>query len=79
MRGKIMNNLFSILKKLEDKNIFYKLARIRDSVLIEVVVPGERWEIEVFEDGHLEIEKFISSGDIYDEKEIYNLLKSFEE
>lgn len=79
MRGKIMNNLFSILKKLEDKNIFYKLARIRDSVLIEVVVPGERWEIEVFEDGHLEIEKFISSGDIYDEKEISNLLKSFEE
>ncbi|MBL7575892.1 hypothetical protein SAMN00017477_1883 [Peptoniphilus asaccharolyticus DSM 20463] len=74
-----MNNLFSILKKLEDKNIFYKLARIRDSVLIEVVVPGERWEIEVFEDGHLEIEKFISSGDIYDEKEISNLLKSFEE
>lgn len=67
-------NIFELLNKLEENEIFYKLSRIReDSVLVEAVIPGQRWEIELFEDGHLEIEKFISDGEFYDESELKNL------
>ena len=30
--------------------------------MVTVAVPGERWEIEFFEDGHVEVEKFLSQG-----------------
>jgi len=35
--------------------------------MIEVTVPGQRWEIEFLEDGTVDIEKFISDGKMYDE------------
>ena len=30
--------------------------------MISVAVPGERWEIEFFDDGRIELERFISQG-----------------
>jgi len=30
--------------------------------MISVALPGERWEIEFFEDGHIELERFVSQG-----------------
>lgn len=45
--------------------------------MIEVAVPGQRWEIEIMEDGTMEIEKFISDGDMYDEKELDVLFRDF--
>jgi hypothetical protein len=59
----------SFLNKLEDKGIFYKLTKVRDeAIMVEVAVPGQRWEIEFTEDGTVEIEKFISDGNFYDVK-----------
>ena len=75
--GYEMANLFEILNRLEEKNIFFKLSRIRESVLVEVAVPGQRWEIEFFDDNHIEIEKFLSDGTIYDEKKLEELFKDF--
>ena len=72
-----MKDIYEVLRILEDNNIYYKLSRIRESILIEVAVPGQRWEIEIFEDNHIEIEKFIADGDFYDGEEIYNLIKEF--
>jgi len=31
---------------------------------VEAVVPGEHWEIEFFQDGHIEVERFRSDGEI---------------
>lgn len=45
--------------------------------MVEVAVPGQRWEIEFMEDGTVEIEKFISDGDYYDEQELEVLLRDF--
>ncbi|WP_240519120.1 hypothetical protein [Bacillus cereus] len=45
--------------------------------MVEVAVPGERWEIEFMEDGTVEIEKFIGDGDFYDGKEIEALFAKF--
>ncbi|MED1802718.1 hypothetical protein [Brevibacillus porteri] len=73
-----LHELNDLLNKLEERHIFYRLSKIRsESIMIEVAVPGQRWEIEMMEDGTIEIEKFISDGDIYDEKELDVLFRDF--
>ncbi|MED1783508.1 hypothetical protein P4V43_16955 [Brevibacillus fortis] len=73
-----LNELNDLLNKLEERHIFYRLSKIRsESIMIEVAVPGQRWEIEIMEDGTMEIEKFISDGDMYDEKELDVLFRDF--
>ena len=68
-----MEKLLKFLNDLEDKHIYYKLNKVRDSIMVEVAIPGERWEIEFFEDGSVEVEKFISQGEILDETELKKL------
>jgi len=75
--GYEMDNLFELLNRLEEEKIFFKLSRIRESILVEVAVPGQRWEIEFFEDNHFEIEKFLSDGTIYDGKKLEELFNEF--
>jgi hypothetical protein len=65
------------LEKLEDKNIFYKLSKIRDGILVEIAIPGQRWEVEYMADGTIDIEKFISDGTIFNEHEIDALFRDF--
>ncbi|TKI59180.1 hypothetical protein E8L90_29360 [Brevibacillus antibioticus] len=73
-----LNELNDLLNKLEERHIFYRLSKIRsESIMIEVAVPGQRWEIEIMEDGTMEIEKFISNGEMYDEKELDVLFRDF--
>ena len=45
--------------------------------MIEVTVPGQRWEIEFLEDGTVDIEKFISDGKMYDSNELDVLFTEF--
>ena len=62
-----MNDVFSVIRKLKNANIYFTLSEVRDnSVMVLAVVPGQRWEIEVFEDGTLEIEVFYGDGKILD-------------
>ncbi len=72
-------NLNDFLNKLEERKIFYKLDKIRnEAIMVEVAVPGERWEVEFMDDGSIQIEKFISDGGVmYDEKELNTLFKDF--
>jgi hypothetical protein len=72
-----ISELIDFLNKLEENKIYYRLNKIRDSIMIEVAVPGQRWEIEMMKDGSIEIEKFISKGEILDEGEIDILLRDF--
>ena len=74
-----MKKLIDFLNKLEQNKIYYKLNKVRDAVMVEVAVPGQRWEIEFFGDGQIEIEKFLSSGTIYSESEIESLFSEFGE
>ncbi|MFP7472892.1 hypothetical protein SFC55_17960 [Niallia taxi] len=73
-----LKEFIRFLNRLEQNDIFYKLDKIRnDAVLVEIAVPGQRWEVEFMEDGTVKIEKFISDGDFYDVKEIEILIKEF--
>ncbi|HEX8599441.1 MAG TPA: hypothetical protein VF952_13100 [Chloroflexia bacterium] len=65
--------LLTFLDRLEEAHISYRLDHVRDSVMVIVAVPGERWEIEFFEDDHVEVERFISSGSIEDESALDEL------
>ena len=73
-----MEKLLKFLNDLEDKHIYYKLNKVRDSIMVEVAIPGERWEIEFFEDGSVEVEKFISQGELLDETELKKLFNDFD-
>ena len=80
-----LNELIELLEKLEEKKIYYKLNKTRDdTIMIEVAVPGQRWEIEYNTYGKspehnckIEIEKFISNGILYDEGELEALFRGF--
>ena len=72
-----IKSLIDFLDSLEKNGIYYKLGKIRDSALVEAVVPGQRWEIEFMSSGDVEIEKFLSDGTIYDSRGVETLLKEF--
>lgn len=57
--------LYDLLDKLDDARIHYSLSRHRSgTVLVSVTVVGQRLEIDVFGDGHMEVSRFIGQEDI---------------
>ena len=56
--------LLAFLDQLERETVWYRLEHVRDSIMVMVSVPDERWEVEFFEDGTVEVERFRSSGTI---------------
>lgn len=63
-----LQKLLDFLGALEAKNIYFKLDRCRnEAIMVRVDVPGERWEVEFFADGRVEIEVFKSGGSIESE------------
>ncbi|MFM0701461.1 hypothetical protein GNZ12_20860 [Paraburkholderia sp. 1N] len=59
------NALFDLLEKLDSAKVHYSISRHRpDTVLVSVSVIGQRIEIDVFRDGHMEISRFIGHEDI---------------
>jgi len=55
--------LLSFCAALDERRARYELLVARsDAVMVALAVPGERWEIEFFEDGRVEVERFVSQG-----------------
>ena len=59
-----MNELLDLLEWLEENKIYYRLNKVNDNILVEVAIPGERWEIEVLRNGEIQVERFISTGEV---------------
>lgn len=68
-----MKRLLEFLDLLEQKAIYHRLNKVRDAIMVEIAIPGQRWEIEFFDDGKIEVEKFISEGVLYDESALDTL------
>ncbi len=80
MKSNIFDKLTSFLQNLEQQKIVYTLAHHRDeAIMVSVAVPGERWEIEFLNDGSIEIEKFISNGEIVGEEALKDLFDRYSE
>lgn len=55
--------LYAFLERLREASIHFELSSVRPrTVMVAVAVPGERWEIEFFENGEVEVEVFASTG-----------------
>lgn len=54
-----MHALYELLTELEAARLPFTLGRYRpDSVMVTVTVVGERIEVDVFDDGHMEVSRF---------------------
>lgn len=63
--GNSLADLASFLIRLENARIHHTLTSVRDgAVMVQVAVPGERWEIEFFPDQPIEIEVFLTEGEV---------------
>jgi hypothetical protein len=57
--------LYQLLQRLEDGKIHFTLSRNReDTMLVTLTLVGERVEVDVFENGHMEVSRFPGSEDI---------------
>jgi hypothetical protein len=73
-----LENLLAFLRKPDQHKIFFRISRPRDeAIMVEIVVPGERWEVEFFSDGHTEIEMFGPSSGVIDGANLERLWTQF--
>jgi hypothetical protein len=57
--------LLDFLNRLDEAKFTYRLSHFREeTVAVELAVPGERWEVEFFADGTIEVERFRSDGHV---------------
>lgn len=70
------STLFRLLHRLDEAKIHYFLARNRpDTIDITVTVVGQRVEISVFEDGHVEVSRFLGNEDVLDEAVLDDIIE----
>lgn len=80
MKSNVFNKLVVFLQKLEQQGISYTMAHHRDeAIMVTVALPGERWEVEFLSDGSVEIEKFISNGEVAEEEALSELFARYSE
>ena len=72
-----MAELLEFLDRLEGAKVPYRLNHVHDSIMVEIAVPGERWEVEFFADCHVEFERFIGSGVVEDANKLEALLSEY--
>lgn len=67
--------LFALLSDLEAAKIHFTLGRHRpDSILVSLTLVGERVEVDVFADGHMEVSRFKGNEDIVGDSELVSEL-----
>ena len=77
MSEQSLRKLTTFLKKLDQAHIHYTLGCYREeAIMVLVTVPGERWEIEFLAEGSVEVERFLSHGEIQGEEALPQLLAS---
>jgi hypothetical protein len=73
-----MAKLLKFLHRLDECKIHYRIEYNReDSVMVITDVPGQKWEVEFFADGNIEIEIFKSDREIRGEMELERFFREF--
>lgn len=72
-----MSKIFEVLRRLDEAKVHYFIGRYRsDTIDVTATVVGERVEITVFEDNHIEVSRFFGNEDILDESILDEILQS---
>jgi hypothetical protein len=73
--------LYAFLDALDARRLHYEMARHREeTIMVKVAVPGERWEVEFFEDGGVDVEVFRTmTSELEGPEALTRLLKENEE
>lgn len=80
MKINIFDKFMFFLQTLEQQKLSYTLDHSRDeAIMVIVAVPGERWEVEFLSDGSVEVERFISNGEIAGENALDELFSRYSE
>jgi hypothetical protein len=62
------------IRQLEASRVHYALTSVREgAVMVQVAIPGERWEVEFFEDREPAIEVFSSDGSMFGPEKLADL------
>lgn len=70
-----MHPLYKLLADLDNAGVDYTLRRTRpDTVLVSLTLVGQRVEIDVFEDGHMEVARFHGSEQVLGGSEVIEQL-----
>ncbi len=70
----VVTTLIEFLERLEQQHIHYRLEHNRpEAILVDIAVPGERWEVEFLENGEVEVERFVSDGNIRGDEQLESL------
>lgn len=78
MKRSVFDKLTAFLTELEGRQVSYTLSHNRDeAIMVNVAAPGERWEIEFLEDGSIEVERFISNGEVDSEEILRELFARY--
>ncbi|MDR1960979.1 MAG: hypothetical protein LBQ16_01700 [Gracilibacteraceae bacterium] len=51
---------------LEKNKIYYRLEKSDNAIVVAIAIPGERWDARFLLDGSIELEKFLSDGEVAD-------------
>ena len=71
MKPEPFAKLMEIIRALEAAGIHFTIAYYRfEGVSLLATVPGERWEIDVLEDGEVDFERFATTGGVTGEDEM---------
>jgi hypothetical protein len=63
--GETFGRLLSFLNRLDQRHVHYVLGHTRpESVMVDLALPGQRWEVEFMIDGAIEIERYESVGGV---------------
>jgi hypothetical protein len=74
-----MEKLFNFCKALDTLHVRYGILIARDdAVMVTVVIPGQYIEVEFFNDGSVEIERFLSRGvEAGSDSELQGVIEAF--
>ena len=76
----MLSTVTDFLKGLSAASIWFTLRYSReDSIMVFIDVPGERWEVEFFINGDVEVERFVSNGEIVGHRALEELFDRFAE
>jgi hypothetical protein len=78
MNPTTISDLLSFVGRLKAARSHYTLSDPTDgAIMVEVSVPGERWEIEFHGDGQVGVEVFVSSKGVQGPELLEDLFRRF--